>query len=156
LDPYRCFKELDQKIREMVRTTPGREPLRLPFAGKPGLLRAALEPQHLEGPTGYFLGVKTAIERTRLALYVTDANKFKLMPRSMEQVAMFGVELKEENSPPMSLPRQNDLHYFRVQPASNQRRWDQIKQDKAAALVWNNSDFDLSEASFTLYMTLPD
>lgn len=156
LDPFRCFKELDQKIRELVRTTPGREPLRVSFTGKPGVLRATLEPQHLEGITGYYLGVKTALERTKLALYLTDANKFKFMPRSMEQVAMFGVEMKEENSPPMSLPRQNDLHYFRIHPASNQRRWDQIKQDKAVSLVWNNSDFDLSEASFTLYLTLPD
>ena len=36
-------------------------------------------------------------------------------------------------------------------PASNQRRWDQIKQDKAVSLVWNNAEFDLSDAKFTLY-----
>jgi aspartyl-tRNA synthetase len=67
----------------------------------------------------------------------------------------FGMELKEENVPPLELPAQSDLHYFRVLPASNQRRWDQIKQDKAVSLVWNNADFDLADATFTLYMTLP-
>ncbi len=76
------------------------------------------------------------------------------MPRSMEQVAVFGMELKEENYPPLELPGQGDLHYFRVQPSSNQRRWDQIKQDKAMSLVWNNTELDLSDASFILYMTL--
>jgi type VI secretion system protein ImpJ len=155
LDPYRSFKQLDQKIRELIRVGRGTEPLRVPFEGGPGLLRASLEPQHFEKPTGYFLGVKTKVERTKLALYLVDGNKFKLMPRSMEQVAVFGMELKEENYPPIELPGQGDLHYFRVVPTSNQRRWDQIKADKAMSLVWNNTEFDLSDAAFTLYMTLP-
>jgi hypothetical protein len=46
------------------------------------------------------------------------------------------------------------LHYFRLMPTSNARRWDQVKQDKGISLVWNNSEFDLSDAAFTLYMTL--
>ena len=153
--PFRCFKELDQKIRELIRVAPGREPLRVPFAGAPGLLRATLETEHFEKPTGYYLGVKTHIERTRLALYLSDGNKFKFMPRSMEQMAIFGMEIKEENYPPVDLPGESDLHYFRISPASNQRRWDQIKQDKAVSLVWNNSEFDLSDAVCALYMTLP-
>jgi hypothetical protein len=77
------------------------------------------------------------------------------MPRSMEQVAIFGVEIKEENFPPLELPGQSDLHYFRVLPASNQRRWDKIKEDKALSLVWNNVEFDLTAATITLFMTLP-
>ncbi|HEX4263456.1 MAG TPA: type VI secretion system baseplate subunit TssK [Verrucomicrobiae bacterium] len=155
LDPLRSFKELDLKIRDLIRVTKGIEPLRVPFAGNPGLLRATLEPQHFEKPTGYYLGVATRADRTKLALYLSDANKFKLMPRSMEQVAIFGVELKEENHPPLDLPGQSNLYYFRVVPTSNQRRWDTIKQDKAISLVWNNSEMDLSDAKFTLFMTLP-
>jgi len=155
LDPYRSLKELDLKIRSLIRVTKGVDPIRLPFAGSPGLLRATMEPDHFTKPTGYYLGIKTRVDRTKLALYVSDGNKFKLMPRSMEQVAILGIELKEENYPPLDLPGQNDLHYFRVQPASSQRRWDQLKQDKAASLVWNNSELDLSDATFALYMTLP-
>ena len=117
-------------------------------------MRAALEPRHFEKPTGYFLGVKTRMERTKLALYLTDGNRFKMMPRSMEQVAVFGIEIKEENYPPLDLPGQNDLHYFRV-VGTNQRRWDQVKADKAISLVWNNAEFDLSDATVTLFMTLP-
>ncbi len=155
LDPLRGFKELDQKIRSEIRVARATEPLRVPFAGTPGRLRAALEPQHFEKPTGYYLGVKTKLERTKLSLYLSDANKFKVMPRSMEDVAIFGVELKEESYPPLELPGQSDLHYFRLQPTSNQRRWDQIKQDKGLSLVWNNTEFDLAEAAFTMFMTLP-
>lgn len=155
LDPLPAFKELDHKIRAEIRVSRASEPLRIPFAGDPGRMRAALEPQHLDKPTGYFLGIKTKIERTKLALYIVDGNKFKLMPRSLEDAAIFGVELKEENFPPLELPAQSDLHYFRILPASNQRRWDKIKEEKAISLVWNKTDFDLSDGAFTLFMTLP-
>ena len=155
LDPYRSFKELDQKIREMIRVTSGVEPLRIPFSGKPGSLRVTLEPQHFDKPTGYYLGVVTRQDRTKLAVYLSDANKFKLMPSSMEQMAIFGVELKEENFPPLDLPGQSNLYYFRIVTTSNQRRWDQIKQDKAMSLVWNNAEYDLADTTFTLYLTLP-
>jgi type VI secretion system protein ImpJ len=155
LDPLRSLKELDQKIRDLIRVTKGIEPIKIPFSGAPGLMRAALEPQHFEKPSGYYLGVQTKADRTKLALYLSDANKFKMMPRSMEQVAIFGVELKEENYPPLDLPAQNNLHYFRLVPAANQRRWDQIKTDKSISLVWNNADFDLTDAKFTLFLTLP-
>ena len=155
LDPLPAFRELDRKIRAEIRISRAAEPLRVAFAGDPGLLRATLEPQHFEKPTGYYLGVKTRVDRTKLALYVTDGNKFKLMPRSLEQAAIFGVELKEESYPPLELPAQGDLFYFRLLSASNPRRWDQIKQDQAMSLVWNNRELDLSEAAFTLFMTLP-
>jgi predicted component of type VI protein secretion system len=149
------LKELDQKIRDLIRVTKGIEPVKVPFSGNPGLMRATLEPQHFEKPSGYYLGVQTKADRTKLAVYLSDANKFKMMPRSMETVAIFGVELKEENYPPLDLPAQNNLHYFRLVPGANQRRWDQIKQDKAISLVWNNADFDLTDAKFTLFLTLP-
>jgi type VI secretion system ImpJ/VasE family protein len=155
LDPLPAFKEVDLKIRDKIRVSRATEPLRVQFTGEPGRMRATLEPQHFEKPTGYFLGIKTRVERTKLALYVRDGNKFKFMPRSLEMAAILGVELKEEGFPPLELPGQSDLHYFRLIPSSNQRRWDQVKTDKAASLVWNNNELDLSDASFTLYMTLP-
>ncbi len=155
LDPCRSLKELDLKIRDLIRVTKGTPPKTMVFAGSPGMLRGALEPEDFEKPTAYFLGVATRIERTRVAVYLADGNKFKLMPRSMEQVAILGLELKEESFPPLDLPSQQNLHYFRLMPASNARRWDQIKQDKAMSLVWNNAEFDLGDAKFTLHMILP-
>lgn len=155
LDPLPAFKELDRKIRAEIVISRATEPLRVAFSGDPGRLRATLEAQHFDRPTGYYLGIKTKTDRTKLALYIADGNKFKFMPRSLEDAAVFGVELKEQSFPPLELPAQNDLHYFTVLPASNQRRWDRIKDEKAVSLVWNKADFDLSDATFTLYMTLP-
>ena len=155
LDPLRSFRELNQKIRSLLGGIGPTEPMKIPFAGSQGLLRATLEPKHFEQPTGYFLGVLTRADRTKLSLYLSDANKFKFMPKSMEQVAIFGIELKEENSPPLDLPGESNHYYFRIVPTSNARRWDQIKKDQAISLVWNNAEFDLSDAKFTLFMTLP-
>lgn len=155
LDPLPAFKELDRKIRAEIVVSRATQPLRIAFEGEQGRLRATLEQQHFDKPTGYFLAIKTRTDRTKLALYIGDANKFKFMPRSLEDAAIFGLELKEENYPPLELPGQSDLHYFRLLPASNQRRWDKIKEEKAVSLVWNKADFDLSDATFTLYMTLP-
>lgn len=155
LDPLPCFRELDRKIRGEIRVSRATEPLRVSFTGPPGRLRASLEPRHFDKTiTGYYLGIKTRADRTRLALYVTDGNKFKMMPRSMEQVAIFGVELKEEANPPLELPGQSDLRYFRLAPAANPRRWAQLQTDQAVSLVWNNAEFDLTDATFTLYLTL--
>jgi type VI secretion system protein ImpJ len=154
-DPLRSFKELDQKIRELIPVTKGIPPKTVAFTGAPGLMRAGLEADDFVKPTGYYLGVLTRADRTKLAVYLSDADKFKLMPRSTEQVAIRGLELKEENYPPLDLPAQSNLHYFRLVPSSNQRRWDTIKQDRAMSLVWNNAEFDLADAKFTLYMTLP-
>ena len=154
LDPLPVFRELDRKIRSEITVSAPNQPLKVVFSGSPGLLRATLEAQHLDKPTGYYLGVKTRVDRTKLALYLTDAVKFKLMPSSSEQIQIRGVELKEQNYPPLELPAQNDLHYFSLVPASNPRRWEQVKQDKAISLVWNQAEFDLSDANFTLYMTL--
>jgi predicted component of type VI protein secretion system len=159
LDPYRSFKELNLRIRELIVTGPGEGYKKLLFTGTAGKVRTVLEQadfESFEKATGYYLAVRTRAERTKLALYVSDPNKFKMMPRSMEDAAIFGVTMKEEDSPPHVLPgRGGDLHYFRVQPTSAQSRWDQIKADKAISLVWNNTEFDLAEATFTLFMTLP-
>ncbi len=155
LDPLPAFRELNQKIRAEIPLSRGPEPLKVIFTGSPGLMRASLDAQHFEKPSAYFLAVKTRADRTKLTLYLKDSNKFKFMPRSLEQAAIFGVELKEEDIVPSDLPMQNDVRYFRVQTASNPRRWDQIKADKAISLVWNNTELDLSDATFTLYMSLP-
>jgi type VI secretion system protein ImpJ len=156
LDPLRSLRQVDRKIRGEIIVSPG-ELWRVPFAGAPGLLRAALEPQHFQRPIGYYLGVKTTRDRTQLALYISNRDKFKLMPRSMEGVMVFGIELKEENAPPIDLPGESGLYYFRINLAGdqNQRRWEQIKQDGSASLVWNTSELDLSKATFTLFMILP-
>jgi predicted component of type VI protein secretion system len=152
-DPLPSFKELDQKIRRVIVEEQGEPPMKAPFTVlRPGVCRTTLTAEHFERPAGYLLGIETKTDITKLAPYVADGNKFKLMPTSMELAAVFGLELQRVPVPPIELP--GGAHYFRLAPASNQRRWDQIKNDKAISLVWNNREFDLSDAAFTLWMPL--
>lgn len=154
-DPSPAFRELDRRIRQLLKPG-GPEPLKkVEFTGVPGKMRATLDAEDFEKPTGYYLAIKTRAERTKLALYLRDRDKFKFMPSSLEDVVIFGIELKELSYVPPALPGAGDLHYFSVQPSSNTKRWDLIKQEKAISLVWNNAQFDLADAAFTLYMTLP-
>ena len=155
LDPYPCFRELDRKIREETRVSPSNPPLLVQFTlERPGLMRATLEDQHFTRASAYYLGFKTRLDRTKLALYVTNGDKFKMMPRSMDggMMASRGVELKEQPFPPLDLPAANDLHYFTVVTSSMPSRWDAIKREKAVSLVWNSADLDLAGTTVTLFM----
>jgi len=88
------------------------------------------------------------------ALRVLDRDQFKLMPQSLVTQRIFGVQLAQELFPPVELPAQVGLHYFRLLRGESARLWERIKQEKAVALRWpgiESSDFDA-----TLYMTVPD
>ena len=152
--PYGCFEELSERIRSLI-IVDRAEALKVTFQIVDGWPVVQLNDEHFAKPNGWFLGVKTKVERTSLVLYVKDGSRFKLMPKSRLRSAVFGAELREENYPPQELPAQADMHYFRIAADDNSPRWQEIKQEKAAVLVWNTSEFDLSEASFALYMTLP-
>lgn len=153
-DPLPSFKDVEQKIRRSITSRKEEKVLKVPLEPvRSGLCRATLEQRHFDEPNGYLLGIETNVDITTLAPYVMDGNKFKLMPSSMELAAVSGIELQRVTVPPISLP--GGAHYFRLAPASNQRRWEQIKQEKAISLVWNNRQLELAQALFTLWMTLP-
>jgi type VI secretion system protein ImpJ len=152
-NPLPCFEELDSKIRRGLVTQEGRVK-RIPFQDNANAHpQAALTDEDFTKPTGYFLGVKTRVDRNALATYVTDASKFKLMPLSLEGSPVFGVELREENFPPPELPAEPGLYYFHL--LKENRRWVTFQKDKAAVLEWKRTEFDLSDAKFALYLTLP-
>ena len=67
---------------------------------------------------------------------------------------IFGVQPAQELYPPVELPAQVGLHYFRVMRGESARLWDRIQQEKTIAVRWpgvETSDFEI-----TLYMTVPD
>jgi len=150
---FHAFNALTQKIRGLLRGAVLANYLKVDFRQEQAFYSATLSDEQLTQPNDYFLAIKTKQEyRTVLAL-VEDGNKFKFMPRSKATVVVFGVKLKEERVPPMQLPAQADLHYFRVLRADNARIWQQIQAEKAAIIRWpghETSDFQIS-----LYMTLP-
>jgi predicted component of type VI protein secretion system len=100
------------------------------------------------------LGIKTKQDPSLLAKLVEDRDKFKLMPKSMGKLNIFGVKLEEERHPPMELPSQVGLHYFRLNRAETSKQiWDRVAAEKAMALRWPEAD--ALDAEVGLYMTVP-
>jgi type VI secretion system protein ImpJ len=159
--PYRhdnqflCFRELANKIRSFLRGAVAPSFLKLAFKDVGGVLTANFSPEHFTQPNAYFLGIKTKLDPTAIARYVEDGDKFKLMPQSLATRAIRGIELKEERHAPLELPAAADLHYFRLERANSARMWQQIQTEKTAAIRWTGGELDWSDASFTLYMTVP-
>lgn len=159
--PYRhdnqflCFRELANKIRSFLRGVVTAAFMKLAFKDVGGILTANFADEHFSQPNAYLLGIKTRLDPAALGRYVEDGDKFKLMPLSLAGRAIRGIELKEERHPPLELPAASDLHYFRLERANSARMWQQIQMEKAAAIRWTGSELDWSDASFTLYMTVP-
>ena len=152
---FLCFRELSNKIRSFLRGAVAPSFLKLAFKDVGGILTASFSAEHFTSPNAYFLGIKTKLDPTALARYVEDGDKFKLMPHSLATRAIRGIELKEERHAPLELPAASDLHYFRLERANSARMWQQIQTEKTAAIRWTGGELDWSDASFTLYMTVP-
>lgn len=153
-NPLPGFRELSAKIRSYLRGTVAPSFIKVPFvADGTGFLAAALTDDHFTKPSDYFLGIKTKEDPRGLAAFVEDADAFKLMPASLGNRAIWGVKLKEERFPPLELPAQSDLYYFRLLRTESQRIWQQLQTEKSAVIRWTgrqDPDFDI-----TLYMTIP-
>ncbi len=152
---FLCFRELANKIRSFLRGAVAPSHLKLAFKDVGGVLTANFSAEHFSQPNAYFLGIRSKLDPTALARYVEDGDRFKLMPQSLVTRAIRGIELKEERHAPLELPAAADLHYFRLERANTARMWQQIQAEKAAAIRWTGSELDWSDASFTLYMTVP-
>ena len=154
-NPYLCFRELSDKIRTFLRGAVAPSYLKVVFKEMDGKPVASLAEEHFTRPSGYFLAIKTRIDPVALASYVVDPDRFKLMPLSLADRAIRGIELKEERHPPLELPAASDLHYFRLEHSVSARMWQQVQIEKAAAIRWKSAELDWSDVVFTLYMTVP-
>jgi type VI secretion system ImpJ/VasE family protein len=154
-NPLPVFRELSTKIRSHLRGAVAPSFLKVSFKDVSGILTAALAPEHLTQPNAYFLGIRTKLDATVLGRYVEDGDKFKLMPQSLATRAIRGLTLKEERHPPLELPAQSDLHYFRLDRAASERMWQQVVAEKSATIRWTGTELDWSGAEFTLFMTIP-
>jgi type VI secretion system protein ImpJ len=155
-NPAIAFNEISQKIRSLLRGAVQAKFLKVALdrVHDEGIYCAELTDEVLSLPNEYFLAIKTKEDPGVLAQLVLDRDKFKLMPRGLANQRIFGVKLSHETYPPVELPAQVGLNYFRLIRAESARMWDRIKQEKAIAVKWpgiETSDFDI-----TLYMTVPD
>lgn len=151
-NPYLVFADLSAKIRSYLRGAVAPSFIKLPFVEYEGMLTAVFEDQHITGPNEYFLGIKTSEDPLALASLVEDADRFKLMPRSLANRAIRGILLKEERFAPLELPAQTGLYYFRLLRNESARAWQQILTERAAVVRWTEHEADYEIA---LYMTVP-
>lgn len=150
---FGCFNYLTQKVRALLRGVVAASYVKVDFRQEASFYTASFEDDHFTRPNDYFLGIKTKQEYRAILALIEDANKFKFMPRSKAAVVVFGMKLKEERVPPIQLPAQADLHYFRVLRSESPRIWEQIQREKAAIVRWPGHD--ATDFQISLYMTLP-
>lgn len=151
-NPYLCFSELSSKIRSFLRGAVAPSFIKVPFEPVEGMLTATLKPEHFSRPNEYFLGIRTSEDPRALARLVENSDEFKLMPRSLATRAIRGVILKEERFPPLELPAQSGLYYFRLMRQESARSWQQIQAEGSAVVVWSGPE---SDYKVDLYMTVP-
>ncbi|MCU0914231.1 MAG: type VI secretion system baseplate subunit TssK [Planctomycetes bacterium] len=154
-DPFPVFDELLRKIPPLLTEQPDVEVLKAPFVRDEGtgVMWAALNDEALSRPNEYYLGIETKMDPKQLALLVEDADKFKLMPRSIVFQRVYGVKLVYESHPPVELPPKIGLSYFRLVRHESGRMWDRIVQEKAVAATWPEAD--ASDFRLTLFMPVP-
>lgn len=153
-NPAVPFGELIAKIRRFLGEQVARSFMQVDFANDGGVLAASLEDQHLNVPNDYFLGVKSRQDSRAVSQLVEDADQFKLMAWSMRDKLIYGIKLGEERHPPVELPAQVGLHYFRLLRTESARMWERVKEEKKLALKW--PDAETSDFSCSLYMTVPN
>jgi type VI secretion system protein ImpJ len=152
-NPYMAFSELSVKIRPLLIGAAPSRYLQVPFKRDGRLLTATLTDEHVKGPNEYFIGIKTKQDPIELAKLVVDSDRFKLMAGSKARMRVFGIKLAEERHPPLELPSQAGLYYFRLMRSENQPMWDMIVAEKSVAITWN--EIETSDFAVTLYMTVP-
>ncbi|MFN0131657.1 MAG: type VI secretion system baseplate subunit TssK [Phycisphaerales bacterium] len=151
-NPAVSFGDLSSKIRQLLRGAVGPSFLKEPFRREEDYLVADVKEEYLKRANEYFLGIKSKEDPRAVAGLVEDVDKFKLMARSMIRRQVWGVKLVEERHPPLELPAQTGLSYFRLMRTES-RMWEKVAEEKAIAARWlgsESSDFELM-----LYMTVP-
>ncbi|MCI0629499.1 MAG: type VI secretion system baseplate subunit TssK [Phycisphaerales bacterium] len=155
-NPGVAFYELNKKIRPLLKPEGRATWLKLDFKLNGKVLAAELSEDHLSKPNEYFLAIKTGQDPRQLARLVEDKDQFKLMPLSLAGKKIYGVRLVEERHPPLELPAQIGLNYFRLSRADSDRIWDRVKSEKKLSLEWPNLEGSDFRDNVALYMTVAD
>ncbi|MFZ4573065.1 MAG: type VI secretion system baseplate subunit TssK [Phycisphaerales bacterium] len=155
--PGLVFLELDKRIRPLLTGEVKTKVRSKPFVRDGTILSLNLDDADFTEPNGYFLGIRTRMDPTLLAKLVEDADKFKLMPKSLAPKSyLFGIKLGEERHPPQGMFSAGDLHYFRLVLADSEQMWKRVQDPKERGLGirWPESEpFEYQDVQ--LYMTLP-
>jgi len=154
-DPSVAFMDLDLKIRQLLRGVVKKRFMKVPFErDAAGVLAATLTDEHLKDAHEFYLSIRSKDDPATLAKLVEDADKFKLMPKSMVKMTFYGVKLGEERHPPPELPSEVGAYYFRLNKAETRAQiWEQVVQQKSMAARWPENEGS-GIVDITLYMTV--
>lgn len=154
-DPSVAFMELDLKIRQLLRGVVKKRFMKVAFErDAAGVLAAGLTDEHLKDAHEFYLAIRSKDDPQTLAKLVEDADKFKLMPKSMVKMTFYGVKLGEERHPPPELPSEVGVYCFRLNKSeTRQQIWEQVMQQKAMAVRWPENEGSGIQ-DITLYMTV--
>jgi len=152
-NPAPAFLDINRRIRELLRGAVKPNFMQVPFASEPGAMVATLAEEHFTQPNEYFLAIKTALDPKELIPLAEDGDRFKMMAHSMIDRAIWGVKLEAERVPPLELPAQTELHYFRLKTDESARMWKAIREEKKLAVKW--PDMEEADCKLALYMTVP-
>ncbi len=150
------FNELSTRIRGLLKGLVQARFMKIPFTmdHEQKIFVATLTEEALSLPNEYFLAIRTKQDPSELAKLISDRDQFKMMPQSLSNQRVFGVQLIQELYPPVELPAQVGLHYYRIMRDESTRLWELIKQEKAIAVRWPEAE--TSDFEIILYMTVPD
>ncbi|MBM4038423.1 MAG: type VI secretion system baseplate subunit TssK [Planctomycetes bacterium] len=152
--PAVCFQDLCAKVRRLLRGKAPIPVLKVPFKLAGNVQVAMLTDEQLTRPSEYFLGIRTKQDPAELTKLVENRDEFKLMARSLADMAIWGILLKEERFPPFGLPVERGLHYFRLLRGESRRMWERIGQEKSMAIRFPG--VETSDYSITLFMTITE
>lgn len=154
-NPLPVFLDLDKKIRALCVGEERGNTLELPLVSDgTATVSATMTEEHLTKPNGYWLCIKTKMEPSVLGKLVEDQDKFKLMPKSMIKLNIFGVKMEEDRHPPMGFKSSTDRHYFRIDVGASQKMWDRITSEKAISVRWSELE-PLAYEDIRLVMSIP-
>lgn len=152
--PAVCFQDLCAKVRRLLSGKAPIPVLKVSFKLEGTILAAMLTDEHLTRPSEYFLGIRTKQDPAELVKLVENRDEFKLMARTLADMAIWGILLKEERFPPFGLPVERGLHYFRLLRGESRRMWERIGQEKAMAVRFPG--VETSDYAITLFMTVTE
>lgn len=152
-DPGIALADLNIQIRERLRGMVKSTFLKTSFNREGASLIATLSAEHLTAPNDYYLGIKTRNDPRAVALLVEDGDRFKMMPKSQEALRIRGIKLVEERHPPLELPSETGLNYFRLNRTESARTWERVKEERSLSIRW--PEMDSSDFVATLFMTVP-
>jgi len=153
-NPQPCFRDVANRVRSLLQGQVVERFVKVDFKKEAEVFAAALNQEHFEAPSEYFLAIRTRKDPKALVALVENPDQFKLMPRSMEKTAVFGLPLAVEHAPPPMLPLQTGLHYFRLDVTERKRIWNAMKKEQSMAVVGPMAE--MSDFEMALYMILPE